>query len=266
MVNVTVVAADDDPGLRLWNPVGAPWCRIVAADGRTHHDATIDQLGDDARLVPLTWRDNPGLFWFPEGEAFSVWWLWHAASGRFVGWKGDLQEPVVRWDDGLLAGVDTADQALDVMVEPDRSWWRKDEAEFADKTGHPLYWSESQARAVRGVGQRLAALAEAGKFPFDGTWCDFRPGPAWRVPDRLPTGWDQPRATPAPRPPPAGSFGEIEHQIGLDARQLSRTGHPLHLSYVSRGYGTFRPTDRVRNLGPGCRWAPCPDTSGRRRC
>lgn len=45
----------------------------------------------------------------------------------------------------------------------------------------------------------MIALAEAGAFPFDGTWLDFRPDPAWPpIPPDLPDGWDRPRhAAPA---------------------------------------------------------------------
>jgi hypothetical protein len=40
----------------------------------------------------------------------------------------------------------------------------------------------------------MIALAEAGEYPFDGSWVDFQPDPAWVMPDALPTGWDRPRA------------------------------------------------------------------------
>lgn len=38
----------------------------------------------------------------------------------------------------------------------------------------------------------MIALAEAGEFPFDGTWCDFVAPSKWGVPDKLPPGWDRP--------------------------------------------------------------------------
>lgn len=43
-------------------------------------------------------------------------------------------------------------------------------------------------------------MVEAGAFPFDGTWCDFRPDPAWAVPAELPAGWDRPRVYQETRP------------------------------------------------------------------
>lgn len=85
------------------------------------------------------------------------------------------------------------------VVDADRSWRWKDEEEFAAKTGHPLYWTAAQAAQIRQDGEQLAKLAEAGVFPFDGTWCDWRPDPAWAtqpggaVPQRT-AGWDRPRA------------------------------------------------------------------------
>jgi hypothetical protein len=193
-VNVAVVAGDDEHGLRLWIPVGAAWGRILAADGRDHHSAPIDHLGEDATLVPQRWQHRNLLIWSPPDRPHSVWWFWDAHTGAFEGWKGDLQEPVVRWDDGHAAGIDTADHALDVWVTPHGVWRWKDEDEFADKTGHPLYWGADQARKIRAEGERLAKLAESGAFPFDGTWCDFRPLPQWRSPADFPRGWDRPRA------------------------------------------------------------------------
>jgi hypothetical protein len=40
---------------------------------------------------------------------------------------------------------------------------------------------------------KLIPHIERGLFPFDGTWCDFEPDPAWLTPPALPAGWDRPR-------------------------------------------------------------------------
>ncbi len=194
LAQATLVVADDEQGLRVWLPAGAGWGRILAADGRSHHDAPIDQLGDDAAFTPLTWQDNDVLIWMPPDAAHSVWWLWDAHTGGFAGWYVNLEAPSVRWDDGDVAGVDTADHALDVLVAPDRTWRWKDEEEFASRTGHPLYWSAPEADAIRAEGERLAKRAEAEAFPFDGSWLDFHPDPAWQVPTRFPAGWNRLRA------------------------------------------------------------------------
>jgi protein associated with RNAse G/E len=106
----------------------------------------------------------------------------------------NLERPVARWDDGTLAGIDTLDYDLDIVVARDRSWRWKDEDEFAYHLAHPdVYWCEDD-QAVWDSGWRVVKLIEAGEFPFDGSWCDFVPDPAWPVPTELPAGWDRPRA------------------------------------------------------------------------
>ena len=50
----------------------------------------------------------------------------------------------------------------------------------------------ADSKAVRAEGERVIRVAEAGVFPFDGTWCDFAPSTEWDVPDGLPAGWDRP--------------------------------------------------------------------------
>ena len=37
----------------------------------------------------------------------------------------------------------------------------------------------------------MIKIAEAGEFPFDGTWTDFVPDPSWELPT-MPVGWDRP--------------------------------------------------------------------------
>jgi hypothetical protein len=190
-LNVTRAVSDDDRGLLLWQPTGTPYWRLVSPDGRTHHDAPVDGL-PDARLTELTWQDVDVLMLMPPDRAYAVWWFFRPGGG-FQRWYVNLEDPCARWDDGAAAGVDTADHALDLLVEPDRAWRWKDEDELARRTGHPLYWDATGAAAIRACGERVAALVEAGAFPFDGTWTDFRPDPDWEIPHR-PPGWDRPRA------------------------------------------------------------------------
>jgi Protein of unknown function (DUF402) len=185
-LNVGRVEADDELGLRMWIPIGAPFWRRLTVDGRDGHTATVEELAD-AELGELTWTGSHVLVYMPPGPASSVWWFFDP-DGEFAGWYVNLEDPYARW----AGGVDTADHALDLVVGRDRSWRWKDEDEFAERTGHPLYWTAEQAAAIRAEGERLAGLAEAGAFPFDGAWCDLRPDPGW-PPLTRPAGWDVPR-------------------------------------------------------------------------
>jgi hypothetical protein len=190
------VVADDDRGLLLWVARGTTVAHEVAADGRTMRAMPFaDWVALSYRLEQLPWQGAGVLKFLPAGRAaHSVWWF-RDDTDRFTGWYVNLEEPGVRWDDGEVAGVDVVDQDLDIVVRPDRSWQWKDEGEFVERLAFPEHYWVSDEAAVRAEGERVVSLIEAGEFPFDGTWCDFVPDPAWPVPTRLPAGWDRPRAT-----------------------------------------------------------------------
>ena len=115
---------------------------------------------------------------------YSVWWMF--ADDSFAGWYVNLEAPFQRHS----IGIDTTDHALDLEIDPQRvvSW--KDETEFVARIGHPWYWTAAEAATIRATAERVAELAAAGGYPFDGTLCDFRPDPTWTMPE-LPAGWNQ---------------------------------------------------------------------------
>ncbi|HEY2795157.1 MAG TPA: DUF402 domain-containing protein, partial [Micromonosporaceae bacterium] len=114
----------------------------------------------------------------------SVWWFFEP-DGSFAGWYVNLESPTRRWANG----TDILDHALDIWVEPDRTWSWKDEDELTERSGHPSFWSRSEAERIRAAGERLVPDIEAGRFPFDGTLTDFRPDASW-APSTLLPGWD----------------------------------------------------------------------------
>lgn len=187
------VVSDDERGLLLWIADGSPFLDLVTAGGRTSRQVPFPEwLAAPKRLDARPWR-NDLLMWHGRDEAYSLWFFF-GPGGAFQGWYANLEVPVVRWRDGAVAGADTVDWDLDVWVEPDRSWRWKDEEEFVERLAFgQRYWVDDEA-TVRAAGDRVVRLAEAAIFPFDGTWCDFRPDPAWPVVAKLPTGWDRPRA------------------------------------------------------------------------
>jgi hypothetical protein len=192
-VNAFTVLSDGERGLRLWQPAGVPYWRLLTPDGRTLHDGSIGAIGPLA-LTELTWTGSGIMPLHRPGEPWSVWWLFDGASGAFQGWYVNLEQPGVRWRDGAVAGLDTADHALDIRVAPDRSWVWKDEDEFAARTGDPDYWDAAEASRIRAAGERVVALIEAGAFPFDGTWTSHAPAEPGSGAVELPAGWDRPSA------------------------------------------------------------------------
>jgi hypothetical protein len=188
------VVSDDERGLLLWIAPGSPALSLRADDGRTIRSMPFAEwIKRDRRLNTGTWEGPGVLKLVPPGAAHSVWWFW-GDEGAFMGWYVNLEEPAVRWDDGLAAGVDIVDQDLDIWVEPDRKWLWKDEHELAERQRFPDHYWVPDPSAVRAEGERLLPYIENGRFPFDGTWCDFRPDPTWEPAATLPAGWDRARA------------------------------------------------------------------------
>ncbi|WP_326999938.1 DUF402 domain-containing protein [Dactylosporangium sp. NBC_01737] len=178
----TRVLADDAHGLLLWLPEGAGFACRVEDDGRVLRARPTHDAYGAAALSVRTWRGTDVLLLHPPGAAHSVWWFF--AGGAFAGWYVNLESPAHRRD----GGIDIVDHHLDVVVAPDRTWRWKDEDEFTDCIGRPGFWTAEEAAAIRAEGVRVIADAEAGRFPFDGTWCDFVPDAGWPVP-ALPAGY-----------------------------------------------------------------------------
>jgi hypothetical protein len=188
------VVLDDERGLLLWLAQGSTVVNEVAADGRGMRAMPFAEwVGSGYRPKADTWQGPGVLKFLPAGAHHSVWWFSDRA-GRFANWYVNLEEQGVRWDDGDVAGVDIVDQDLDIVVEPDRSWWWKDEDEFTERLAFPEHYWVRDGEAVRAEGLRVIEQIEAGAFPFDGTWTDFVPDPGWPVPTELPAGWDRPQA------------------------------------------------------------------------
>ena len=195
-VRAVRVISDDERGLLLWTARGTPAVNEVTLAGKGPRGMPFSEwVTHELELRAGAWHGPGILQFFPPDADHSVWWFWDDAA-QFECWYVNLEERAARWDDGAVAGVDVVDQDLDVVVAPDRSWRWKDEDEFAERLAFPEhYWVRDEA-AVWAEGRRVIKIAEAGEFPFDGTWTDFAPDPSWPVPE-LPAGWDRPAV---PRP------------------------------------------------------------------
>ncbi|GAA3510939.1 DUF402 domain-containing protein [Streptosporangium album] len=174
----------------VWLSAGTPTWQVELPEGSHLRDIPPEERPEDG--YPLRtgrWRPRNNLVYLPVGAAHAVWWLF-SADLVFEGWYVNLEQRRQRGD-----AVDVIDHELDITVAPDRVWQWKDEESFAEKIGHPAYWSAEEASAVRAEGERVTGLIEAGAFPFDGSWCDFTPPATWGLPG-LPT--EPPRMIPCP--------------------------------------------------------------------
>jgi hypothetical protein len=166
------VISDDETGLLLWHPAGSDFARLIDADGNTQHEITVDRMRDP-KLTVHTWQDYDILVLMPPAAAHSVWWFFQ--QGMFTGWYVNLETPYTRRQDS----VDTNDHVLAIVVTPQRQWEWKDVHEFDERIGHPHYFDNTAAEAIRTEGMRLIKLIDEEDFPCDGTHTDFRPNPDW---------------------------------------------------------------------------------------
>jgi hypothetical protein len=164
--------ADDGHELVAWIPIGTKIVGSRLADGRRMREVPVGQRFRIPRVpVPDVWRDQVNLRLITEDRWSSIWWFFEP-DGTFLGWYVNLEIPLGR----SAHGPDRIDGVLDLVVAPDRSWrWKdEDEALAAVEAGR---LTGEQLDRLRTEGERLAALAEAGAYPFDGSWTTFRPEP-----------------------------------------------------------------------------------------
>ncbi|GAA1647917.1 DUF402 domain-containing protein [Actinoplanes couchii] len=186
------VVEDRGDAVLLWVPAGTRGWHFDMPDGRGLAATPLPEWSS-ARRVPAPYTIGHGMLSLQSREQdFAIRWFF-TPEGHFYRWYGNLEAPSIVWQDDELAGIDTVDWDLDVVIEPDRSWRWKDEDDFVTRLTMPeSYWVDDEKR-VRRAGQDVVALVEAGVFPFDGTWCDFVPDPSWGpLPLDLPAGWDRP--------------------------------------------------------------------------
>lgn len=186
------VVHDRHDGIVLWAPAGTQGWHFNMPDGRTMDRTPLREWSAAQRIPAAHTLAHGVLSWHPPGRDFSIRWFFRP-DGQFYGWYGNLEAPATAWRDRDLAGIDTVDWDLDVIVSPDRTWRWKDEDELAARLAMPdAYWVDDADR-VRRAGKEVVALVEAGAFPFDGTWCDFQPDPTWpAISPSLPDGWNRP--------------------------------------------------------------------------
>jgi hypothetical protein len=189
------VAAHREDGILLWAPTGTQGWHFNMPDGR-RMDGTPLREWSAVQRVPVAHTVHHGLLsWHPLGRDYSIRWFFRP-DGAFYQWYGNLEAPAGLWRDPEVAGLDTVDWDLDVVIHPNRTWEWKDEDDFVTRLAMPdAYWVDDEQR-VRRAGKDVIELVEAGEFPFDGTWCGFRPDPAWpAIPANLRAGWNRPHST-----------------------------------------------------------------------
>ncbi len=168
--------------------------RLPGAEGRAEQDYVQkkkngrrrwDFQHDDWVLEDFPWHTNSLLFLLEPDKYYSTIFFWNHESNKFLGYYVNFQLPFTR----NPGGFDTLDLELDIEVNPDFSfkWKDVDDYEKGIQTGIILpEWEEGIEMAKIEILDKLKKR----RYPFDGSWMDWRPDPTW-TPPTLPANWDK---------------------------------------------------------------------------
>jgi uncharacterized protein len=170
------VVEDGDDWTVAWLAGGTPIVEPTLGDGRPIRSVPVEERHALGHATTCRdWRGHGVLKLIPRDGEYSIWLFWRD-DDRFRGWYVNLERRHRRWS----RGIDTHDHTLDIWIEADGRWRWKDEDELAVHARLGLL----DADAVRAEGERVLAA-----WPFPTGWEDFRPDPAWPVPE-LPEDWE----------------------------------------------------------------------------
>ena len=176
-----VTLVEDSPqAVVLFLRAGTPIKVRYGADGEPISRALsyAERFAQPWHLGDGVWRDWHTLMLTPVGAGHSFWAVWDD-RWELHEWYVNVQEPLRR----TAFGFDTADNVLDVVIEPDlSSWGWKDEDELEEAVRVGRFTTED-AEAVREEGHRAVTTLEARTWPFDRDWSGWRPDPGWPKPE-----------------------------------------------------------------------------------
>ena len=144
-----VLSSDSHTATFAWWP-GCPtrtvaeYLKILPTDRRAARDKFLEALARrDWELADAPWQHTSVIEQVVSGQWFSVWRM-HTPDGASIGWYVNFSRPPVWRPDGW----DSADLALDLEVDPDGSWYWKDEDEYEQSRRLGLI-SDTEHKAVQ---------------------------------------------------------------------------------------------------------------------
>ncbi|HVX45417.1 MAG TPA: DUF402 domain-containing protein [Mycobacteriales bacterium] len=170
------VIRDDERGLIAWLAGGTVGIAPVRADGRQLSRGAGIDFGYDWRLAVRPWVGTGTLRIAPAGMPWSVWLFWRP-GWEFADWYINLEDAHLRDADGVYS----CDHVLDLVLKPTGECLRKDEDELAAALEQGRF-DAAQVRAIEANAEVAAASIANRDWPFDPSWCEWRPDPAWAVP------------------------------------------------------------------------------------
>jgi predicted RNA-binding protein associated with RNAse of E/G family len=150
---------------------------VKTGDAALREEARQARVRGDWELADFSWQRTGVIEETVSGRWFTVSRM-YAATGVMLCWYVNFERPPLWRPDGW----DTLDLAIDLVVEPDRTWHWKDEDEYEQGRRLGLITDEEH-KALRPARDEAVALIEArgGMFAVD---ADERwtPDPSWPLP------------------------------------------------------------------------------------
>lgn len=160
-------------------------CKVDKDYGRKDGKRIWDFRESDWRLDDYIWHTNRVLFILERGKYYSINLFWNHDENRFIGYYINFQCPYHR----THCGIDALDLELDIDIEPDMSFKWKDKGDYLRGIKYGIIAPES-VQGIEAAKPEILARLEKRQYPFDGTWLDWVPDPAWSPPT-LPENWDK---------------------------------------------------------------------------
>jgi hypothetical protein len=185
-VDPMTVVRDDERGLVAWLAPGTERLKAVLGNGKPLRAAGPGDRFVGPRARARGQWHGPGILRIaPPAVPWSVWLFWDE-PWEFDGWYVTLEAVSHREGRHLF----TSDRVLDVWLPREGAAALKDEDELEAAVAEGAFTAD-EAKEFRGHAEAALAVFEAGGFPFDEPWQDWRPDPAWERPV-LPAGatWD----------------------------------------------------------------------------
>jgi len=176
-VHPMTVVRDDDAALVAWLAGDTPVLLPRLADGTSLRTGPARTMFTAPRMQGRgIWHGNGTLRIAPTGKPWSVW-LFRDEDGAFATYYVNLEQPHRREGRTTIS----SDHVLDIVVQPDHSYYRKDEDELAEAVRQGRYTPE-QAASIQHDADQVEAVIEAWGSPFCDGWETWQPDPAWPVP------------------------------------------------------------------------------------
>jgi protein associated with RNAse G/E len=139
----------------------------------------------DWKLARYTWQTNRLLLLFEPQKYYSIILFWNNTSNDLLFYYVNFQLPFKR----NISAVDTLDLDLDLIIHPDFSYEWKDVEDYQNAISHGLILPAWSKEIEIGIDEMMERL-ENRRYPFDGSWLDWKPNPDWQPP-KLPENWDK---------------------------------------------------------------------------